>query len=130
MQIGQILGKPLQHLENSFIIIDEDVTPHHRVGSGDPGEITEARRREADHIVFQLAFQIDRGADDGIGDQVRQMRCQRQHLVMIVGIHPLADRSHAGYEALESDDLVFRHLARQHQPVAAVKKLGKTGRRT
>ena len=95
MQIGQILGKPLQHLENSLVIIDEDVAPHHWVGSGNPREIAEAGRRESDHIVFELAFQIDRGADDGIGDQVRQMRCQRQLLIMIFGIHPLTYRSHA-----------------------------------
>ena len=58
------------------------------------------------------------------------MRCQRQHLVVIVGIHAFADRSHGGDEAFEADNLVFRNLARQQQPVAAVEQLGKTCSRT
>ena len=43
LQIGQILGKPLQHLENSFVIIDEDIAPHHWIRSGDSREIMISR---------------------------------------------------------------------------------------
>jgi hypothetical protein len=35
----------------------------------------------------EAIFQIARGADDRVGDQMRQMRGHRQHLVVMVRTH-------------------------------------------
>ena len=130
LQIGQIFGEALQHFQHRLVIIDEDVAPHNRIRRRNPREVTEAGGGKPDDVVFQLAFQIHRRADNGISDQVWKVRCQRQHLVVVIGIHPLTYRSHRRHESFKSGDLVLRHLARDEQPVAAGEEIGETCRRS
>src|SRR5579871_507738 len=39
---GQVLVEPAQHLQHRFAVVEEDVAPHHRIGSGDAGKVAEA----------------------------------------------------------------------------------------
>ena len=84
---GQILAEALQHLEHRLAVVEEDVAPHHRIGGRDAGEVAEAAGGEFDHLGFQRLLEIGRGADDGVGDEMRQMRGDRQHLVVMLGVH-------------------------------------------
>ena len=36
---------------------------------------------------LRLLLEVGRGADDRVGDQMRQMRGDRQHLVVVIGAH-------------------------------------------
>ena len=72
----------------------KDVAPHDRVGGGDPGEVAKAAGRELDGLGFEAVFEIGRGADDRVGDQMRQVRSHRQHLIVMSGAH--RDHPHAG----------------------------------
>ena len=56
-----------------------------------------------------------------------QVRCQRQHLVMVICVHALAHRPQAGDKPLEPHHLLLRNVTRQDKPVAPVKQLGKAG---
>ena len=51
-----------------------------------------SRKPEAENLMTSCCsvfFQIGRGADDGIGDQMRQMRGDRQHPVVMRRVHDL-----------------------------------------
>ena len=73
LQRGQVLGEALQHLQHRLAVGQEHVAPHRRVAGGDAGEITKATGRVFDDLALCHRLQIAGGADDGVGDQVRQM---------------------------------------------------------
>ncbi len=81
---GQILGEALQHLEDGLAVAEKHVAPHHRIRGGDAGEVAEAAGREFDDLGFERLLEVGRGADDGIGDEVRQMRGDGQHHVVML----------------------------------------------
>ena len=56
-----------------------------------------SRKPPAENLMtsdLRLLLEVGRGADDRIGDQMRQVRGHRQHLVVMVGAH--RDDPHAG----------------------------------
>jgi len=87
LQRGQILAEALQQFEHGLAIGQKNVAPHHRVGRGDPGKIAKPAGRIGDDLRLQILAKLGRGADDRVGDQMRQMRGDRQHLVVMIGRH-------------------------------------------
>src|SRR3546814_5964207 len=80
---GQILVEALQGREHRVPVRKEDVPPHHRIARRDAGEVAETARRIFDDLALGHLFQLARGADDRIGDQVRQVARHREHQVMM-----------------------------------------------
>ena len=64
-----------------------DVTPHGRIGGGQTGEIAETRGGVFDHFRFGDCLQVIGRANDIVGDDVRQVGDDRQHLVVMLRIH-------------------------------------------
>src|SRR6516162_1680823 len=72
LQGGQVFVEALQDLEHRFAVVEKNVAPHHRIGGGYPGEVAKPAGREFDDLGFEAVLEVSRGADDRIGDQVRQ----------------------------------------------------------
>ena len=93
LQRRQILVEPAEHLQHRVLVVQEDVAPHGRVGGGDPGEIAKPAGRELDHLRAGDLFEIRRGADDVIGDEMRHVARDRQHEIVMRGAHDFDMRS-------------------------------------
>ena len=52
LQIGQIFGEALQHLQNRLVIIYENVAPHDRIRGGNTREVSKTRGRESDYVIL------------------------------------------------------------------------------
>ena len=89
LQGGQVLGEAAEHLQHRLAVVEEDVAPHDGIGGGDAGEVAEAAGGELDHLALGRVLQVGRRADDGVGDQMRQMRGDGQHPVVMAGLHDL-----------------------------------------
>ena len=87
LQRGQILAEALQQFEHGLAVGQKDVAPHDRIGGGDAGKVAKTAGRIGDDLGLQILAEFGRGADDRIGDQMRQMRGDRQHLVVVIGRH-------------------------------------------
>ena len=86
-RIARCLGKALEHLQHRLAIGQEHVAPHGRVRRGDAGEVAETTGGIFDDFRLGDFLQVAGGADDRIGDQVRQVARHRQHPVVMVGGH-------------------------------------------
>ena len=71
------------------LLVEEHVAPHRRIGGGDAGEVAKAAGGEFHHFRRGHLRQFVGGADDGVGDQMRQMAGDREHQVVMVGRHDL-----------------------------------------
>ena len=85
-ELRQILVEGAEHFQHGFLVVQEHVAPHRRVGRRDAGEIAKAAGGELDHLRRRHLRQFVGGADDGVGDQMRQMAGDRQHQVMMIGV--------------------------------------------
>ena len=126
LQRGQILGEAAQHLQHRFLVVEEHVAPHGRIGRGDAREVAEAAGRELDDLLVGHAFQVLGRIDDVVGDEMRHVAGDRQHHVVVLRRHDLDLRAERLPERLE---LVHRRrigvrLRRQDAP-AAVEQLRK-----
>ena len=122
---GEVFGEAAQDFEHRLLVVHEDVAPHGRVGGGDAGEVAEARGREFDDLFLRHALKIGNSADDVVGDQMRHVRRDRQHEVMMVRRHDL-DEASAGFPIrlqLRDRFLVRVRERRQDRP-AAVEQFG------
>ena len=84
LQRGQVFRKPRQHFEDGVLVVQADVAPHGRVGGGKAREIAKARGRVFDDLGLGHRLQIVGRADDVVGDDVRQMRDDGQHHVVVL----------------------------------------------
>ena len=89
LQPRQILRQAAQHFQHRLAIIEEYVAPHHRVRSGNAGEVPKTRGRKFDDLGFQVVLEIRRRTDDRIGDQMWNVRGDGQDMVVMDRIHDL-----------------------------------------
>jgi hypothetical protein len=87
LQRGEVLGEARQHLEDGVLVVQADVAPHGRVGGGEAREIAEAGGGIFDHFRLGHRLQVVRRADDVVGDDVRQVRDDGEHHVVVLGVH-------------------------------------------
>src|ERR1700722_19973618 len=66
-QLGEVLVKGAEHFQHRFLVGEEYVAPHDRVGGGDAGEVAKAAGRELDHLRGGHLAEFVGGADDGVG---------------------------------------------------------------
>ena len=85
-------------------LLQEHVAPHHRVRARDPREVGEAAGGVAQHLRLQVLLEIGDRADDGIGDQMRQMRGDREHPVVVLGRHGLDQHADGAPERCDLGD--------------------------
>ncbi|MNV26861.1 hypothetical protein D3C71_1179880 [compost metagenome] len=105
-----------------------DVAPHGRVGRRQTGEIAETGSGIFDHFRFRYRFQIVGRADNIVGNDMRKMRHDRQHLVMVLRIHvvhPRAERHPEGFQPVQCVSIGIRQ--RREDAPAITKQTGKTG---
>ena len=83
----QVFGEAAEDLQHRVLVGDEDVAPHGRVGGGDAGEVAEAAGRVLHHLGLGDLLHVGGGADDIVGDQVRQVAGDGQHQVVMAIVH-------------------------------------------
>ena len=72
-------------------------------------------------------LEIGRGADDGVGDEMRQMRGDRQHHVVMLGVHRHDLHPRRSHSALDLGDRLGSRSGRRRQDApAVVEQLGET----
>ena len=109
-RLGQrrdILVETSEHFQHRILVGEEHVAPHGRVGRGDAGEIAEAAGGKLEHLRARHGLHLVGGADDGVGDQMRQMAGDREHQVVVVGRHGL----HIGAKQAPERGEFFHRLA-------------------
>ncbi len=122
MQRRQIFGKALEHFQYGFLVRQEHIAPHHRVGRGDAGKIAKAASRIFDDLGLGHTLQIAGGADDGIGNQVRQVAGNREHQIVMPRVHDLDIGTQRLPENLEALDRELRSAFRRGQYAPAALK--------
>ena len=88
-QFREILVEGAEHFQHGLLVGEEHIAPHRGIGGGDAGEVAEAAGRELDHFRRCHFRQLVRGADNGVGDQMRQMAGDREHEIMMIRRHDL-----------------------------------------
>ena len=86
-ELRQVFLEFAQHLQHGVLVVQEHVAPHGRIGRGDAGEVAKAAGGELQHFGLGDALQFVGGADDGVGDQVRQVAGDGEHEVVVLGGH-------------------------------------------
>ena len=94
-------SEAVEHFQHRPPVVQEHVAPHGRVRRGDPGEIAKSAGRILDHLAAGHLLEVGCGADDRIGDQMRDMAGHRQHQVVMLGIHDL-DRGAEPFPEIDS----------------------------
>ena len=130
-RLGQrrdVLVEAAEHFQHRVLVGEEHVAPHGRVGGGDAGEIAEAAGGKFQHFRARHVLHFVGGADDGVGDQMRQMAGDGEHQVVVIGGHGL----HIGAEqAPERGELVHRlgvgARGRRQDAPAVDEQFGKAG---
>ena len=124
----EVLREPRQHFEDRVLVVQADVAPHGRVGGGKAGEVAKARGRIFDHLGLGDRLKVVGGADDVVGDDVRQMRDDGEHHVVVVGVHRVDVGAAAPPEfgqALERCGIGARQ--RREDAPAVLEQVGKAG---
>jgi hypothetical protein len=83
-QRRQVLAEAAEHLQHRVLVGEEDVAPHGRVGGGDAGEVAEAAGGELQHLGARHLGQFVGGADDGVGDEMRQVAGDAEHQIVVL----------------------------------------------
>src|SRR6266404_2928109 len=104
LQVEEVFLEALQHFEHGLAVVQEYVAPHRRVGGGDAREIAEAAGGEAQYLAVEMAGEIIGRADNGVGDEMRQMRGDGEDAVVIDRIEPLDLAAQALPERFEHVD--------------------------
>jgi len=106
LELAQILREALEHFQHRLAVVEEDVAPHRRVRRRDPREIAKAARGIFDDLRLSHLLEVTRGADDRVGDQMRQMAGDGEDAVVMLGRHRLDPRAEPAPEfgdALDRD---------------------------
>ena len=91
----QVLGKSAEHLQHRLLIVQEDITPHCRIGRSDSGEVAEAASREFHHFRAGYILKISRRPHDIVCDEMRNVARDSEDQIMVGSLHDLdvgADR--------------------------------------
>jgi hypothetical protein len=83
----QIFREPREHFQDRKAVVEADVTPHGGIRSRQSGEIPKARSCVLDDLGLRNVLQVIGGADDVVGDNVRQVRNDGEHHVVVLRIH-------------------------------------------
>jgi hypothetical protein len=127
-QLGKILVEGAEHFQHRLLVGEEHVAPHRGIGGGDAGEITKTAGREFNHLGRSHLCELVRGADNGVGDQMRQMAGDGEHEVMMIRRHHLDLGAHRGPERAEPVGCARIGSFRRRQDAPAVdEELGETG---
>ncbi len=86
--------EPPKHFQHGVLVGEEDVSPHGRIGSRNAGEIAKASGGELQDFRARDLAQLIRSADNGIGNEMRQVARDAEHQVVVLGRHLL----HVGAE--------------------------------
>ena len=124
----EVLVEAAEHFQHRVLVGEEDVAPHGRVGGGDAGEVAKAAGGELQHFRARDLAELVGGADDGVGDQMRQMAGDRQHQVVMLGRHGLdvgAERAPERGEPLDRGRVGVRR--RREDAPAVDEQLGEAG---
>ena len=124
-ELREVLAELREHLQHGVLVVQEHVAPHRRIGRRDAGEIAEAAGRELQHLGARHGGEFLRGADDRVGDQMRQVAGDRQHHVVMLGRHHLdvgAERAPERFELL--DRRRIRALGRRQDAPAVDEQFG------
>ena len=81
----QVFRQAAQHFQYRIAVGDKDVAPHHRIRCGNAREVSETGRRVFYNLRLDVIFEVGRGTHDRVGNQVRQMGCDRQNLIVMRG---------------------------------------------
>ena len=119
-QRRQVFVEAAEHLQHGVLVGEEHVAPHGRIGRRDPREVAEAAGRELQHLGSRHLGKLIGGADDGVGDQMRQMAGDAQHQVMVVGRHGFDIGAELPPERRELLDRRFVGVRRRRQDAPAV----------
>ena len=90
----QIFGEALQDIQRRLAVIEKNIAPHHRVGRGNAGKIPEPGGRIFQDLTAKIVFQVRCRADNGVGDEGRQMRGDGQNPVVMTGRHNIDHGAH------------------------------------
>ncbi len=124
----QVLVETAKHFQHGVFVGDEDVAPHGRIGRGDAGEVAETAGGELQHFRARNLRKLVGGADDGIGDQMRQMAGNPEHQIVVIRRHGLdigAERPPEGGEPLHRASV--RILRRSQNAPAIDEEFGEAG---
>src|SRR5216683_8059630 len=83
-QSRKIFLEASKHLQHRVLVGEEYIPPHGRIGGRDAGEIAEASGGESQNFRAGDLAQLVRGANDGVGNEVRQMAGDSEHEVMVL----------------------------------------------
>ena len=72
-QLRKVFIEGAQHLQHRVLVGEEDIAPHGWIGCGDASEIAETAGGEFEHFRACHFGEFVGGADDGVGNQVRQV---------------------------------------------------------
>lgn len=126
LQRSKVFREPCQHFEDGILVVQANIAPHGGVRGGETREISEAGSGIFDDFRLGYRLQIIRRADDVVGDDVRQMRDDRQNLVVVFGIHFIDARTERPPEILEPfQRLRIRARQRREDAPALAEKTGK-----
>ncbi len=125
-ELRQVFAELREHLQHRVLVVQEHVAPHRRIGRRDAGEIAKAAGRELQHLGARHGGEFLRGADDRVGDQMRQMAGDRQHHVVMLGRHHLDVRAERAPERVEFLDCGrIRAIGRRQDAPAVDEQFGK-----
>ncbi|MCY1291780.1 hypothetical protein D9M70_409800 [compost metagenome] len=83
----EVVAKSVQGAQHRLPVGEENVVPHHRIATGDPGEIAKAASSVAEDL--QVLAALGQRVDQAEGQQVRQVAGRGQHLVVVLDLHVL-----------------------------------------
>ena len=125
---AEILVEPAEHFEHCFLVVEKYIAPHRRIGGGDPGEVTKPSGGKLDDFGSRHFFDVSGGADDIVGDEMRHMASDRQHQIVMRGLHDFDIRASSGPKSREAGDgLGIGPLRRRQYAPAIQKKRRKPG---
>src|ERR1700682_1249580 len=83
----EILVEAAEHFQHRLFVVYENVAPHGRIGRGNAGEIAKAAGGIFQDFRLGDVTQIECGADDVVGDQVRDVAGDSEHQIVMLRRH-------------------------------------------
>ena len=131
LQRAQVFGETAEDFEHGLLVVEEDVTPHGRIGGRDAREVAETAGRKFDDFRLGHFLEVSCRANDIVSDQVRHMARDREHEIVMLRRHHV----HFGTAGMP-EFFQPRHGGgiaagkRREDAPALEKQVGKAGRRS
>ena len=113
LQGHEVFIETPQHFQNRFLVLQKNIAPHNRVGRGNTGKIAEAAGGIFNDGTARIAFQLGGGAHNIERNQMGQMAGNRQHKIMVAGIHKFDLAANIAPQARHGFNRVQIRLARR-----------------